>query len=523
MKILASYISKIKSLIRLILLRSVLIITPTILLSTTVLADIPTTVLPPISHVSTSLVDVTGRVVILHGLSIMQKQSPFYLTEFYNSDGMGGTLGEDWAKFYADNGFNLARVGISWAAVEPTPGNYDDSYILKIRDMTRMFNKYGVYVLLDFHQDGWSASFNGDMFPEWAANTILNGVPQVNSNFPFPNSVWENPAVRAIWDNFWNNIPAVNDNIGVQDRYINMYGHVVQFFKYEPNILAFESLNEPSPDINTWICIGSPTLAQYRFLPGDILSSCPSFFQTTYFQFKERLNAKIKSIDPIHMIADEPSFYEIMLPKIPIVPAPSNTKILMARQAYRSIANPNNTLALQQSQAIAKSNNTGFIINEFGATIDALSSLPSIAAFYDQSQISWAYFSFEQGFDVRTATDNQSIIINRTLPPTDSNIDLPRLQALVEPYPRVIAGTPISYQYDPIANAFNMSYSKIGANGKEVLFLLPTEIYVPNRNYPNGYNVKVTGAYVISKPNASVLLLIRNSFYSTVSVSITSK
>ncbi len=482
-----------------------------------------TTLVAPLGHVSTNMVDATGRVVILHGLDIMQKVSPYYFTEFYNSDGMGGTLGQDWAKFYADNGFNVARVGIAWAGVEPSPGVYDDNYIRKIRDMVRMFGKYGVAVMLDFHQDGWSASFNGDMFPEWAANTILNGVPQTNSNSPYPNAVWENPALRAVWDNFWHNVPAANDNIGVQDRYINMYAHVVSHFKNEPNLLAYESINESSPDINTWTCLGSPTFPQYRALPGNVLSSCPTFFQTLLYQFNQKLNAKISSIDRIHMKGNALTFYEVILPKIPIVTAPIDPKVIMDRAAYRSTLSSTNSIALIDSQSIAKSNNTGFFVDEFGGVNDSLASLPSIVTFFDQNQVSWAYWVFEQGFGVRTATDGQSIIINRTLPPTDSNIDVPRLQAIVEPYPRVIAGTPLNYGYDSTSNTMTLSYSKIDVKGKEMPFFIPTEIFVPTRNYPNGYNVQVNGGFVISKSNSPILLLIRDPHASTVTVNVTSK
>ncbi len=183
MKNFVNFLAQIKRALQTSILRPLLVTTLSILLTTTAFAGSfqlpPTTLLPPIGHVSNTFVDLTGRTVILHGANIMNKNPPFYFQSFYQSDGNGSTIGEDWAKFYAANGFNVARVGISWAGVEPSPGVYNDAYILNIRDMVRMFAKYGVYCILDFHQDAWTGApisgltpntFGGDGFPAWTAN-----------------------------------------------------------------------------------------------------------------------------------------------------------------------------------------------------------------------------------------------------------------------------------------------------------------------------------------------------------------
>jgi endoglycosylceramidase len=64
-------------------------------------------------------------------------------------------------------GFNLIRFGVIWDGVEPEPGLYDDSYLDKLRDQIRMARNNGLYVLLDMHQDLYSAAY-GDGAPSWA-------------------------------------------------------------------------------------------------------------------------------------------------------------------------------------------------------------------------------------------------------------------------------------------------------------------------------------------------------------------
>lgn len=728
-----------------IVLRPLSVILPFILLTTTAFADgsiqlPPTTLLPPIGHVSNMFVDITGRTVIMHGANIMNKNPPFYFPSFYQSDGNGSTIGEDWAKFYAANGFNLARVGISWAGVELSPGVYNDAYILNIRDMVRMFAKYGVYCILDFHQDAWSGapitgmtpnSFGGDGFPAWTANFKLNGVVQANNSDPFPLNQYSSPALQTVWDNFWHNVPSPPDTMGVQDRFIKMHAHVAQLFKYEPNLLYYGTISEPVPSLQTWQSLGNPTFFQWvanspPYTP-NILSqgSNATFYNTLMPNFYNKLNAAIHAVDPIHMVGDERSFYEIAGDYIPVVPKPADKNIVLARSFYGSQNSPQSPADFLKSPALAKTNNMGFMAQEWGALHEgngtASGYLP-VVSYMDQNNISWAYWDFAGGplsapipdqtfpnansvsswfisagtpviawsgtigqppgslslftngpmspdfsnvtnaqvsllypagdlsgmtvsmdimvptssysacgancytitpvlvadngpnFDfipqlqngsqiaqivngtlvnlpstssllnpdgtwtgslnndgiwyhisgtvqpdsiantplndvkqltlglfgmfgpVQVYVDNiqfsgrplqlpvtQDLVYDTTVPPTGNIVNSTALNTMVEPYPRVIAGTPISYQYNPTSNIFTMSYSKKGADGNEVLFLLPTEIFVPQQNYPNGYNAKVSGGLVISAPNSSLLLILRNPLSSTVSVTITSK
>lgn len=62
----------------------------------------------------------------------------------------------------------------------PTRGVIDDDYLLAVREIVRNANNYGIYVLLDAHQDLLNRQFCGEGFPDWAVT---------KTNFPSPQDI----------------------------------------------------------------------------------------------------------------------------------------------------------------------------------------------------------------------------------------------------------------------------------------------------------------------------------------------
>jgi endoglycosylceramidase len=73
---------------------------------------------PPISHAGRWLTDGSGRVVIYHGVDVATKRPP-------NTDQSQGFTQAD-AQDLAHEGFTVLRTWWSWAALEPTPGHFND-------------------------------------------------------------------------------------------------------------------------------------------------------------------------------------------------------------------------------------------------------------------------------------------------------------------------------------------------------------------------------------------------------------
>lgn len=141
-------------------------------------------------------------------------------------------------------GFNIIRLGFTWAAVEPEPSCYNEKFLDDIGDILDCAYENGIYIYLDMHQDLYSEyKCFGDGAPKWAALTDKVKVKP-------PNKVWAEgyfygKAVHKAFDNFWNN-KTVNGK-GLQDYYADMWRHIADKFKDKPALFGFDLMNEPFP------------------------------------------------------------------------------------------------------------------------------------------------------------------------------------------------------------------------------------------------------------------------------------
>ena len=109
-------------------------------------------------------------------------------------------------------------------------------------------------------------------------------------------------------------------------------------------------------------------------------------------------------------------------------------------------------------------------------------------------------------------------------PPTGENVRPEIRDALMEPYPQLISGTPTSWQFDRETKTFAFAYApKRAGGGKRFGEGATTEIAVPEAVYPGGYSVSATGATVISAAGASTLILSQQGKPTTISVAVSPK
>ena len=78
-------------------------------------------------------------------------------------------------------------------------------------------------------------------------------------------------------------------------------------------------------------------------------------------------------------------------------------------------------------------------------------------------------------------------------PPTGANVKAAKLALLSRPYPQAIAGTPESFGFDPGTRRFGLRYRTARAGGGALASGTRTEIALPARQYPGGYDVAVEG------------------------------
>ena len=155
-------------------------------------------------------------------------------------------LNEEFFRKYKEKGFNLIRLAVTWENIEPEMEKYNESYLKSIDDIFTLGEKYGVYILLDMHQDlysGYGGGFPGDGAPLWAS--LTDGVEPKQPKF-----VWGEGYVFGTWvhncfDHFWNNDPVCGK--GLQDRYAEMWQMLAKRYGDKPALFGFDLMNEPFP------------------------------------------------------------------------------------------------------------------------------------------------------------------------------------------------------------------------------------------------------------------------------------
>jgi endoglycosylceramidase len=104
-----------------------------------------------INTTSHQFIDSDGRESFFRGLNVVYKKHPYYpiLDHF---DYKLSFSAED-MQLMSDLGFNIVRLGTQWPGVEPERGQINTTYINVLKTIIKDMDKYGLYALLDFHQD----------------------------------------------------------------------------------------------------------------------------------------------------------------------------------------------------------------------------------------------------------------------------------------------------------------------------------------------------------------------------------
>jgi endoglycosylceramidase len=176
------------------------------------------------------------------------------------------------------------------------------------------------------------------------------------------------------------------------------------------------------------------------------------------------------------------------------------------------------SIVVDEAQAYAQANGVPAFMTEFGAT-NSQSSLTASIQPADQDLMSWAEWTYSGLGDITTAGDpnSESLVFNPELPPTGDNVNTANLATLAEPYPQLISGTPTSFSFTNGTFKFNYSTARADGSGSFPAGA-QTNISVPTLEFPNGYQVSVTGGQVVSAPNAPVLVIASDDGASTVNV-----
>lgn len=442
------------------------------------------------SHAGRFITDAAGRVVVLHGVNMVYKLSPYY------PQAIG--FGPDDAAFLARNGLNVVRVGLIWKAVEPKPGVYDDNYLAHIAATVRTLARHGIYSLLDFHQDMYNELFQGEGAPDWAVKD--DGLPAL-PRFGFPDNYELMPALQVAFDNFWSNLD------GLQNQYAAAWAHVAARLRGMPGLLGYELFNEPFP--------GTPYLT--CALPGG----CPAFdAKLTAF---DRLVARaIRAVDRRTLVFYEPNvLFDYGFPTN--VGALNDPRAGFAFHDYCFTFSPagctSETTGFENAVAHVRATGEALLLTEFGSTTAAadLTGMVTRADHYMVPWIEWAYCPCSDP----TGSTPDPFVVDPAKPPSGSNVGQLALRTLVEPYPQLIAGTPLAWGFDRARDTFRLRYSTARANGHGRFKRgAITEVFIPRLLYPRGYKAHLRGGRVVSRRGARMLLIAERRKATVITVTV---
>ncbi len=65
----------------------------------------------------------------------------------------GQTFSEVDAAVFQALGLNVIRLGVMWPGVQPAAGVWDDAYLGAMKHLVDTAANFGIYTLVEFHQD----------------------------------------------------------------------------------------------------------------------------------------------------------------------------------------------------------------------------------------------------------------------------------------------------------------------------------------------------------------------------------
>jgi hypothetical protein len=201
-------------------------------------------------------------------------------------------------------GFSFLRLLVTWEAIEHAgPGIYDEAYLETLRKLVLKAGEYGMDVFIDPHQDVWSRFSGGDGAPGWtleAAGLDMThfdetgaAITHQRTGDPFgtsnevrgPKMIWPTNTYKLAAATMFTLFFAGNDfapGLKIEGEPIQDYlqGHycaailqAAQWLKDLPNVVGFETMNEPSAGY-----VGCPDLDVPLGLL--LLGDCPTPYQS---------------------------------------------------------------------------------------------------------------------------------------------------------------------------------------------------------------------------------------------------
>ncbi|GAA1107076.1 cellulase family glycosylhydrolase [Nocardiopsis composta] len=420
------------------------------------------------------LTDDRGRALFLHGFNTSgsAKDDPEHLP-WITEDAV--------QREYEETGTNFVRFLIQWQALEPEQGAYDEEYLDAVAERVGWYADRGYHVLLDMHQDLYGRytspeEHSGNGAPEWATHT--DGFPVARQD------MWElvylEPGTVRAFDNFWN---TTGEHPELMESYAAALRHVAERFADEPAVIGYDLMNEPfGGSLQGPAFEAGPLADLYRISIARIREADQDAWLFVEGQ-AVGVNWGLPSALP-HL--DDPRDGE---PRI--VYAPHAYPLPMdLGEPYAGSAKERIDASIEQwsgsVRTTAERLEAPIVLGEFGLDMSGEGATDYVARMLDETDrmaAGRAYWSNDH--------DGWGPWKDESLAPG------PLAETMNRPYPRVVAGHPVEIDFDSEAPALTVRFTeKEGVSG-------PTELYLPDTVFPDGYDLSVESAGSPAEPDAS--------------------
>lgn len=460
-----------------------------------------------------------GSVVILRGLNMMSKDAR-------TPEQLG--FNERHAELMARHGFSVVRLGVIWENVQPyytTPASkfpkYEDAYLESVSRTISMLARHKIYTLLDFHQDGYSTNW-GIGAPLWAV--MNNGTNRPQKPFPL-NQLCQFGLVQTdgckAWDYFWDNSTTRFDTTtSLRQHYVHYVRYAVDkyFSKLKGNIFGYEPMNEPGPG-SKW-----PGLAHLKDGSPEFDKILGGFYEEIIPVIQEFHSGAIVWYQPTAQFGLGSRTW---LPKLQFSNIGFN---------FHNYDPLNFTQIIQNAVDVQRSSSVPLLNSEFGGAPKSYENIQKVLDLNDRFMLSWMYWAYNNNAryplggvsEKKPPSDprEQAIVVDLTgsldVDGHNENVDKALLQTLTRVYPRIIAGTPLSYMYYSDSKIFDMKYSTKMPNGKTSSGV--TYIVVPRVLYASSYvSVEVQNGRQIESPGPDMIAVRADARAEKVKIRITPK
>lgn len=359
-------------------------------------------------------------------------------------------------------GMDHVRLLVTWHAIEPRDGVFDDAYLAEVATIISWFEASGIRVVVDMHQDQFALRFGGDGFPEWM---ILDPdpfpfLPDIVASFPFN---YVNPKVVANFDAFYLD-PTRRARLG------KAWSHAVSKLKGSKAVMGYDLLNEPFFGFRS-----------------------PIDFEANILQpLNDELIAAVRSQDPDRIVFFEPQL-EAGLFVSTGLKHPSDPNVVYSphwydpgvdlraavglHPAYDGDAS-RTAAALDKLDGHGRMFGTPVWIGEYGIVrtqTGAEAYLDDHNRLFDERLMSACCWTID------TATSSTYSCLDTNIQP------FPIADQWAHPHPRAVAGTLERTSYDPSTKTLEVRWreGKLGPGA-------PTVVELPLRLFASGVQLDVT-------------------------------